>query len=391
MTRFRCAVAALLATALMQQASAADVSSLVDTIKSVKREGGGNEAAAAAVKELSAASANELPTVLQEFSGASPLAVNYLRGAVETIVDRQLADGKKLPVAALEKLIADRNGDARARRLAYEIVARVDRTAPERIIPEMLLDPSPDFRRDAVQRLMDQAAGSKDDKVQSAQLYLRALSGATDADQVKAIAKALGDLGEKVNLIRHYGFLTNWRIIGPFNNKEKVGFAQTYPPEEKLDFDAKLEGQLGEVEWDEISTEQEFGILDIAKSIKPYKGAVMYLTTTFDSAMARDVELRLGTPNAWKVWVNGKLLFGRDEYHRGMAIDQYQVNASLKAGSNVILVKLCQNEQTQDWAQRYQLQLRVCDASGIAVHPVEKAAALTKKRATLTAQNEGNN
>ena len=47
-----------------------------------------------------------------------------------------------------------------------------------------------------------------------------------------------------------------------------------------------------------------------------------------------------------------------------MALDQYRVPAELKPGRNVILVKLCQNEQTEDWAQRYQLQLRVCDASG---------------------------
>ncbi len=101
----------------------------------------------------------------------------------------------------------------------------------------------------------------------------------------------------------------------------------------------------------------------------PYKGAVMYLATDFVADKARPVEVRLGTPNAWKVWVNGKLLFAREEYHRGMAIDQYRVPAKLKEGRNTILVKLCQNEQDQDWAQRYQLQLRVCDAAGSAVHP----------------------
>jgi len=39
----------------------------------------------------------------------------------------------------------------------------------------------------------------------------------------------------------------------------------------------------------------------------------------------------------------------------------------LKPGANTILLKICQNEQTEDWAQRYQFQLRVCNASGIAI------------------------
>ena len=84
-------------------------------------------------------------------------------------------------------------------------------------------------------------------------------------------------------------------------------------------------------------------------------------------------------PNAWKLWLNGKYLFGRDEYHRGMAIDQYRVPAKLKAGKNVILLKLCQNEQDDDWAQRYQIQIRVCDPSGVAVLPVDSQSETTSK------------
>jgi hypothetical protein len=39
----------------------------------------------------------------------------------------------------------------------------------------------------------------------------------------------------------------------------------------------------------------------------------------------------------------------------------------LKKGRNEILVKICQNEQTEDWAQTWDFQLRVCDALGTAV------------------------
>jgi hypothetical protein len=39
----------------------------------------------------------------------------------------------------------------------------------------------------------------------------------------------------------------------------------------------------------------------------------------------------------------------------------------LQAGKNVILVKVCQNEQTESWAQRWEFQLRVCDSIGAAI------------------------
>jgi hypothetical protein len=50
-----------------------------------------------------------------------------------------------------------------------------------------------------------------------------------------------------------------------------------------------------------------------------------------------------------------------------MMIDQYIVNASLKKGTNSILLKIAQNEQEESWAQRWQFQLRVCDNNGTAI------------------------
>jgi hypothetical protein len=100
----------------------------------------------------------------------------------------------------------------------------------------------------------------------------------------------------------------------------------------------------------------------------------MYASTSWKSDREQNVEVRLGTPNAWKLWVNGKLVFEREEYHRSSAMDQYKVPVSLKAGENILLLKVCQNEQTQDWAQKYQFQLRVCDSTGSAVLPVSTTA-----------------
>jgi hypothetical protein len=92
-----------------------------------------------------------------------------------------------------------------------------------------------------------------------------------------------------------------------------------------------------------------------------------YAYTEFDSAEERDAQIRLGCKNGWKVWLNGELLFARDEYHRGAKLDQYKLPVRLKKGKNAILVKLCQNEQTEQWTVEWQFQLRVCDATGTAI------------------------
>jgi hypothetical protein len=362
---------------------------LLKTIKAIGDRGEGNVAAARAQRTLSKMDAKELPTILRAFKGADPLTSNWLRGAVESIADRELKRGGKLPVSELVEFIVERKHVPRARRLAFELLQRVDGEKAEGLVPAMLDDPSPELRREAVSRLIDAASKLEDkgNKEGATQVYNKALSGAVDDDQVKAIVAPLKKLGIKVDLPRHFGFLTKWSIVGPFDNRERVGFAAVYPPEKQVDLKATYKGQLGEVKWESISTGDDYGLVDIAKEIKNYKGSTMYATADFYSDRKQTVEIRLGTPNSWKLWVNGKLMFAREEYHRGMKLDQYKIQAiELKPGRNAILFKICQNEQTDSWAQRYQFQIRVCDATGTAI--LSQDILKTSRRAQPTSKRQ---
>ena len=173
-----------------------------------------------------------------------------------------------------------------------------------------------------------------------------------------------------------------WKAIGPFDNTGGAGFETVFPPEEHIDLAATYPGKDTEASWNRPRDGDRFGISDLNKVYTPLKEVTGYLYSEFESPSARPAEIRIGCKNAWKVWVNGEFLFGRDEYHRGMRIDQYTVPCQLAAGKNTILIKLCQNEQEEEWTTEWQCQARVCDATGTAVLSAERWPTPTPDEAT---------
>jgi hypothetical protein len=364
---------------LVAMAADGDLDQLLKTVQSIGKEGQGNRQALTAVSALSQQPASAILPILSAIDSDRKIVANYLRTAVEQIVARELAAGRELPIAALEKFLSETGRDPRARRFAFELIvsAKPDRRAP--LIASLLNDPSVELRREAVQRLIDRAAEElKAEKKDAAKAtFQEALAAARAKDQVEAIRKPLEELGEKVDLPKHFGFVTSWRLIGPFDNKEKKGFPVVYAPEKGLDFAAELEGKDGvKLKWSDHTTTDDYGVVDLNKVQTNHKGAITYAAAEYIAGSEREVDLRLGTPNAWKLWLNGEELFAREEYHRAMELDQYKVRGRVKAGKNVILLKVCQNEQTEEWAQRWQFQLRVCDRAGTAIPP---AAAVASK------------
>lgn len=356
-----------------------DTTEAVDVLRSVQPGGVNSAAARKAVQHLVNEGTKALLPLLKGFRDASPLADNWLRNAFEQIVAGEEKAGRTLPQSELEAFVQDQSESPSARRLVYETLRRSDPAIEDRLIPGMLQDASSEFRRDAVARLIREAGEASDSSV-AATLHQKAFEGAVHEDQVKTIAEFLRKQGHEVDIQRHFGFLPEWKIVGPFDNKEEKGFAVAYAPELELkdagepNLQGEYDGQVGKVVWSSISTNDDFGVIDIAKQIENYKGSVMYAATAWNSAREQHVEIRLGTPNSWKLWLNGKLVFEREEYHRSSQMDQYRVPVTLQAGRNTLMLKIGQNEQTQDWAQRYQFQVRLCTSTGAAIQQATNTA-----------------
>jgi hypothetical protein len=346
---------------------AAETAPLLATIKAVGREGSGNVEAALAWRELTRLAPAALPAVLAAFDDADATAANWLRTAVDAIAERALAADQALPARELEKFIAEQRHSGQARRLAYEWLTRIDKTAPGRLLPGMLNDPSLELRRDAVELVLGDARKllEKGDKMGATAAFRKALSGARDRDQVDQIAKDLKSLGVEVDVAAHFGFIRQWLLVGPFDSRGGAGFDKEFPPEKGIDLAASYAGKNGTpVRWIVSTTADPFGIVDLNKAVGKHMGAAAYAFAAVISPIEQPVQVRAASQNAIKIFLNGKLIFSREEYHHGMQMDQHVGAGKLRAGRNELLVKICQNEQTDDWAQNWSFQARICDQGG---------------------------
>ncbi|MAR10477.1 MAG: hypothetical protein CL681_10945 [Blastopirellula sp.] len=359
--------------AMVSTVSAAEktTSQLVETIRAVGPEGKGHVAAQKASLALANAPVADIPVILAGMDQANALATNWLRIAVDTVAQKAIRRGDSLPQKSLEQFLQNTSHSPRGRRTAYELLLQVDSGAEARYVPTFMQDPSLELRFDAVATALEAAAALAGDEAkhgEALKAYADAFDAARDVKQIKSAAEKIKKLGGEVKLSDHFGFIRHWHLIGPFDNRDKGGFDVVYPPEKEVQFDARYDGSEGEqVGWIETTTDDDFGIVDLNKVLAKHKGAICYAVAEFDAESAGEVDLRLGCINANKLWLNGKLLNTNNVYHAGMEIDQYVVRGQLKPGKNVIVLKIAQNEQEESWAQRWQFQLRVCDAIGTAV------------------------
>jgi hypothetical protein len=99
----------------------------------------------------------------------------------------------------------------------------------------------------------------------------------------RTLTKKLRDLGQQVDLPKHFGFLMSWKLIAPFSNADRAGFDTVYPPEKELKFDASYEGKAKEAKWVDFTSKDEYGKIDFNKPFGMEKSAVGYAATDFFS------------------------------------------------------------------------------------------------------------
>ena len=134
---------------------------------------------------------------------------------------------------------------------------------------------------------------------------------------------------------RFEGFITDWRVAGPYSVKGKAGhdiLDTPFPPEEPGAQNIEWKEQPVNETWD------RFWHIDLARSIGGDQRAA-YLRTYVWSEHEQQVVLELGSDDGIKAWLN------RDAIHtnnalRGCGPAQDKVNATLKQGWNELMLKV---------------------------------------------------
>ncbi len=360
----RCAIICVVAfssTSFMVASGSLRAETSAESIKLLRSLTSGDEstlAAAKAIKQLSLANDITLIQSLTAMKGATPVGRNWLSGLANSLYRKS----GKSQTAELGKFLADQNQDGEARYIVFEWLTVNNDALRTELLANMIEDSSPELRFLAIEEAMK-------DKLETKKLSFL-LESARHPSQVVDIIKKLKELGETVDQSRQFGFLPNWRLIGPFDHVGSLNFNKVFPVESDWANGAvkdEYQGKTGTVQWKEEVSKAPDGAIDLAAIYAKEKGCIIYATTEFESEKDQDAEVRLGCINGNKIWVNGKLVMSNEVYHTGTQIDQYAEPIRLKAGKNQILLKLCQNEQTDDWAQVFQFQLRICDSTGKAI------------------------
>lgn len=157
------------------------------------------------------------------------------------------------------------------------------------------------------------------------------------------LERARGRLQRARELRDGLGFVSDWYVVGGFDNEGKSGCDLDFGPESaELDLSTTYPGAKGrEVSWRKLSVTPADGYVDLGVAVRPNKEAVAYAVTWLEAPADTRVALGVGTSGAFRLWVNGQPA-AREERYNLPRPDQSRVSVRLRKGLNRVVVKVCQ-------------------------------------------------
>ncbi|HQK95783.1 MAG TPA: HEAT repeat domain-containing protein, partial [Armatimonadota bacterium] len=161
-------------------------------------------------------------------------------------------------------------------------------------------------------------------------------------DGVAQLAASLAPLAGDMNVPQRLGFVTDWRVVGPFPfGGPGSGLDEEHVGEPKVDLAARYQVGDAEVAWQEVHSRDLAGIVSLHDVFGMVERRVCYAYTRIDVPEGGDAILRCGSDDGIKAWVNGEVVLNHD-VDRGAQVDQDQAPCTLRAGTNELLVKISQ-------------------------------------------------
>ena len=178
-----------------------------------------------------------------------------------------------------------------------------------------------------------------------------------------------GDLVGMRAALTTLGFRPPMAIIGTWDNDQGKGFDTEKPPERGLDLKGRYPGKLLTVGWRTAYPLDLRGKIDLGALLQPNQWQVAFAATGVEVSQAGRYELRIGTSDPIKVWVNDQEIFSGRRLS-GWLFDGVVLPVDLRKGVNRVLIKSAQAKGS--WL----LTVRLTGAGGGPVAPgVLKAVA----------------
>lgn len=166
-------------------------------------------------------------------------------------------------------------------------------------------------------------------------------------NEAELIASFLGEITQDAGLIRE------WKVCGPFENRNGAGIRNEYGPETESDFTKSYPGKGDQsAVWKEVSLKNPTAVLDFESVLGRMDQATAYAAATVRSASDQVVYLRISGDDMFAVIVNGQRVRQR-LMPQPFGYDDDVMAINLKQGDNTVLVKV--HDQYGPWRMRARL------------------------------------
>jgi transglutaminase-like putative cysteine protease/predicted Zn-dependent protease len=186
-----------------------------------------------------------------------------------------------------------------------------------------------------------------------------------------------GDLDGAHARIARLGFVSDWMMLGPFDNDGKVGFLADLDAEHDLDAPLNLARDYDgkehrPVRWRLLPPASPYGWVDFGVFVRPAEQVCVLAETFVRDARVkargtRAVSVWAGAAGAMRVSLNGDEIL-RDDRYRDLDPDRIATTATLVEGWNRLSAKVCGDDRPP------MLSLRVAAADGSPDEHVEVSA-----------------
>lgn len=150
--------------------------------------------------------------------------------------------------------------------------------------------------------------------------------------------QSVKDFSKTEKFIKKINAVTEWMIIGPFDNISATGYDKEYPPETEFNPDTTYAGKNGiPAAWFEIGTYPNVFWIDFMNYFGHYH-SIFYANNFIYSPEKKVVQIRMGTSGSFKTFLNDDLIIGTFDEHNN-DLDTYIAETELQAGWNRVLIK----------------------------------------------------